>query len=139
MGFQNMSFARRKKTIVQVPVSSIAPYIGVGPVIAMSAKTGAFIQSLTTRGSAGSRQLTGMVLTTGVNETAYFAYPVSFGQAIFIDTSSGLPGGWDGAHGNQGITMGPIIVDVDIQGTIIPFYLYENDWSNIGPMTWNVM
>jgi hypothetical protein len=72
----------------------------------------------------------------------YYAYPVSYGQAVFTDITpivgSNFQGGWDGAHGDSGGTLGPIIVQVNINGTNVPFYFYQTDYPNNGEMLWKV-
>jgi len=74
--------------------------------------------------------------------TMYYAYPVSYGQAVFTDITpvggSYMQGGWDGAHGDAGNTLGPIVVNVTINSVVIPFYLYQTDYPNNGAMVWKV-
>jgi hypothetical protein len=66
----------------------------------------------------------------------YYAYPVSYGEADFLDIESNFQGGWDGAHGDYGQTLGPIIVPVDFNGTTVNFYLYQTDYDELGSVTW---
>jgi hypothetical protein len=136
MGFQNIMCSKRVRKL-GISISSIAPFYSVGAVVPMASKTSAFIQALSNRAVAGTRAAT-IVMTSSANQTMYYAYPVSYGQALFMDSTTGFTGGWDGVHGDGGMTMGPIIVDVDVSGTIVPFYLYETDWPNLGLMTWTI-
>ena len=137
MGFQSISARRRRTVHATGPAQPVYPYYGVGNVLSQAQKTGSMITSLQGRGAALNRTGT-FTLTSGIGQTMYYAYPVSYGQAMFVDLAYGMSGGWDGAHGNNGLTMGPIIVSVVVNGVSTPFYLYQTDWDNIGTVDWSV-
>lgn len=119
----------------------IRPYYGVAPVT--STKDGIFIQSLANRGASAS--LVGIItLNSGAPNsgiTMFYAYPVSYGLARFEDAGTpGFYGGWDGAQGDptDPTKWGPITVNVNEGGTMVPFYLYQTDWDGLGSVTWNI-
>lgn len=71
----------------------------------------------------------------------YFAVKASDGQATFLDSQYGFPGGWDGAQwedGGFGSETGPITVTYDDGSGPAPWLVYRTDFSGIGQMTWNV-
>jgi len=119
----------------------IRPYYGVAPVT--STKDGIFIAGLPSRGASAS--LVGTVTmdsgAPGSGQTMFYAYPVAYGLAKFEDAGTpGFYGGWDGAQGDptDPTKWGPITVNVDEGGTIVPFYLYQTDWDGLGSVTWLV-
>jgi hypothetical protein len=123
-----------QKTItVKNVVAAITPYYGVASTTAT--KDANLILSLTGRGPSAARQMNPCTMTAGVGQSYYYAYPVSYGLATFIDLSNGFEGGMDGAHGDRGATLGPITVTVNG----VAFYLYASDQSNLGTTNWNVM
>lgn len=131
-----LSVFRRRAAPVQ---QDIFPFFGVAAPVAQSAKNSAFILALTGRGPTASRQCPSFTLdSAGNNQTMYYAYPVSYGQAIFTDVAAGYQGGWDGAHGDYGQTLGPITVTVTINGSPVDFYLYQTDYPNLGSVEWSV-
>lgn len=141
MPFMSVSsmFRRRGGAVVPPPPTNILPYYGVAPWdITQAQKNGNFIKGLSTRGPTANRLNNSFTLNTpsGSGLTMYYAYPVSYGEAEFLDVESNFQGGWDGAHGDYGNTLGPIIVPVDISGTIINFYLYQTDYDELGSIEW---
>lgn len=142
MGFMSISsMFRRRGGAAAPPPSNILPYFGVASVnLTQAQKNGAFIKGLTNRGPTASRVNPSFTLNapSGSGLTMYYAYPVSYGEATFLDIQSNFQGGWDGAHGDYGSTMGPIIVPVDFNGTTVNFYLYQTDWEELGQVEWSV-
>lgn len=142
MGFMSLtSVFRRRGSNVPLPPSNIFPYFGLGPAsMSQSEKNSDFIKGLQYRGTEASRNHSGFVLDAPSNSgmSMCYAYPVSYGQATFLDVESNFQGGWDGAHGDYGSTLGPIVVDVNFDGAIVPFYLYQTDWEDLGRVLWSV-
>jgi len=71
----------------------------------------------------------------------YFAYPVDLGYARFVEASSGLEGGWEGAtwaDGEVGDSKEPIKVVRNICGTAVEWFIYRTDFSGIGSQTFDV-
>lgn len=127
------------------PPSNIYPYYGVAVDPGQPSKNSAFILGLAYRGPNADRTFPSpgfsLDAPTGSNLSMFYAYPVSYGEAVFTDLSpggGGFQGGWDGAHGDYGSTLGPIIVPVTISGTVVNFYLYQTDYSELGQMTFSV-
>jgi cytochrome c oxidase assembly protein Cox11 len=118
-------------------VAAVTPYFGAAATTAT--KDANLILSLTGRGPNASRLMNPCTITAGVGQSYYYAYPVSYGLATFVDLSNGFEGGMDGASGDRGETLGPIIVNVMVNGVSTPFYLYASDQSNLGTTNWNVM
>ncbi len=119
--------------------ATLEPYYGVGPVVSMASKNAAFITALPHRGPNTNRLNPSFTLDTETNQqTMYYAYPVSYGQAVFTDIAQQFQGGWDGAHGDFGQTLGPIIVPVMVGGDSVDFYLYQTDYPNLGSVEWSV-
>ena len=140
MGMQNSIVHHRRRQATEVV---LYPYFGAAPLIGQAGKTSAFILSLPQRGPTVDRKNPGALMDSfNMQTTMYYAYPVSYGQAVFTDITpvggSFMQGGWDGAHGDGGVTLGPIIVPVNINGTMIDFYLYQTDYPNNGEMLWRV-
>ncbi len=100
----------------------------------------ALVQALQFRGPYDSRLNTSFTLTSGSGECMYYAYPASYGTAIFTDLSNNFQGGWDGALGDptNPALYGPATVMLTIAGQPIPFYVYETDYPNLGTVTWSV-
>lgn len=140
MGMQNSIIHRRNRQIENVV---IYPYFGAAPVVGQAAKNSAFILALPQRGPTADRKNPGALMNSfDMQTTMYYAYPVSYGQAVFTDITpvggSYMQGGWDGATGDGGVTLGPIVVPVNISGTTIDFYFYQTDYPNNGEMLWRV-
>jgi len=140
MGMQNSIIHARRR---QTEVPALYPYFGAGPVVNRAGKTSAFILALPQRGPTLNRENPGALMDSmNMQTTMYYAYPMSYGQAVFTDITpvggSYMQGGWDGARGDGGITLGPIIVPVNLGGTTIDFYLYQTDYPNNGEMLWRV-
>lgn len=114
----------------------ITPFYGVAS--STSTRNAALILSLSSRGPNGDRKMNPCPMTSGPGQSYWYAYPVSYGQATFVDLSNGFEGGMDGASGDGGITLGPITVPVVIDGVTIPFYLYQSDKTNLGLTSWDV-
>ena len=127
MGFQAISQIHRPK----FNVSSIAPYYGMNTA---EIGTEAIVLGLAHRGTPGTYIINAFSLdaTPGQGLYQYFAYPVAFGPAEFVDTDNGFIGGWDGANNDPWNVYGPIVVNV--QG--IPFYLYRTDHNDLGLCNW---
>lgn len=143
MGFMSLTsmFRRRGGSSGPLPPSNIFPYYGVASAdLTQEQKNGEFIKGLTYRGPTASRANPSFTLNTpsGSNLTMFYAYPVEYGEATFLDVQSNFQGGWDGAHGDYGSTMGPIIVPVDFNGAVVNFYLYQTDWPELGQVEWSV-
>lgn len=117
---------------------SIFPYAGVASPNAVKDEN--LILGLTVRGTVANRtggftSASPLVLnSTGMSQTLYYAYPVSYGLASFLDTVSNFTGGWDGAM-PQG---GPATVNVTVDGVSVPFYLYQTDFPNLGTTDWAI-
>lgn len=141
MGFMSIQslFKRRAASGVGQPQpSNIFPYFGVAQTRTQAQKDGAFILSLPSRGPTASRANPSFTLNAPTADlTMYYAYPVSYGEATFLDIASNFQGGWDGAHGDFGATLGPIIVTVLISGVPVSFYLYQTDYANLGSVQWS--
>lgn len=143
MAFMSLvsSFRRRSGGGSTPAPTNILPYYGVANAFLTQAqKNGTFIKGLANRGPTPDRLNPNLTLNapTGSGLAYYYAYPVSYGEAIFTDTSNGYQGGWDGAHGDNGNTLGPIVVPVNLNGTVVNFYLYQSDWEELGQMTFTV-
>lgn len=121
--------------------AGILPYYGLGPWdIPQSSKNEALIKSLSNRGPTASRENPSFTLDakTGSGMTMYYAYPVAYGEATFLDVESNFEGAWDGALGDWGQTYGPIIVPVMVDGKSVDFYLYQTDYEELGSVEWRV-
>lgn len=115
----------------------IAPYFGTGPVSAAHDQN--LILGLQFRGPTLDRLNPEFTLETwDDNTTMYYAYPMEYGLATFIDAENGMEGGWDGAMLSEG-QLGPVIVPVTVNGVTKDFYLYETDWPNLGLVRWRVV
>lgn len=126
-----------KQVTVQNSVVAMTPYYGAGPATAVI--NAALVTALPNRGPATSRLMNPCVMTTGVGESMYYAYPTSYGQALFTDNSNGFQGGMDGATGDPTLgAMGPLTINVMMNGVSTPFYVYKSDWPNLGIVSWNV-
>lgn len=71
----------------------------------------------------------------------YFAYPVDLGYAKFVDSDTGLEGGWGGASWTEdeiGDTLSPITVVRNICGTAVEWFVYRTEMPNIGSRTFDV-
>lgn len=123
-------------SVTSTPIP-ILPYYGVAPV--NSVKNAALITSLSGRGSTGDL-VAAFTLTSGANQTMFFAYPVSYGLARFENQAAlGFYGGWDAATGDpMGGAEGPATINVVVNSVSVPFYLYQTDFPNIGTVTWHV-
>jgi hypothetical protein len=130
------------KNITVTNVAAVVyPYYGVAAAPAQALKNGAFILGLANRGPVGSRLMNPCAMDAGTATSGlsmFYAYPVSYGQAIFTDLSNGFQGGMDGASGNNGMTLGPITVNVTVAGVVTPFYLYQSDMPGIGAVSWSI-
>lgn len=129
---------------VSIVAPQIFPFFGVAshPTTAnnvnpspTSTDWSAFVLSLSGRGTSASRNNT-FTLSQGVDQYGWYAYPVSYGlmtQANIKGNGQPGPGGWDSALAPNGRTgsfwgvSGPLQVDVTINGTAVPFYIYRTD------------
>lgn len=124
-------------TVVNVP-TVVYPYYGVANM--NLTKNEAFILALSNRGPTANR----IALFTldagdaGSGLKMYFAYPVSYGEATFTDTSNGFQGGWDGVTNDPFNWTGPTTINVTVDGLPVPFYLYGTDFDGIGVVQWSV-
>ena len=121
---------------LQPVVAAIYPYYGIASSTAPI--NAALILSLSGRGPNASRVMDALTLTSGENESMYYAYPVSYGEATFLDIDSKMEGGWDGVFYNTTGALGPATVNVSLNGSTIPFYLYKTDWPDLGLCHWKV-
>lgn len=140
MGFSSLTSRFLRRLAVE-PDLDLRPYFGVASFeTPMEQKNGDFIKSLTGRGPTESRVVPSMTLDsyTGSGFTMFFASPVQFGEVTFLDIESNFEGGWDGVHSDWGQTLGPIIVPVNLNGTVVDFYLYQTDFEEIGLVEWKV-
>lgn len=78
------------------------------------------------------------------NGYGYLSYPTALGFATFTD-SNNFEGGWDGASWAEGSIgdlpgehYGPIVVQRDIAGNLVDYYIYRTDYPDIGQFTWQV-
>lgn len=79
-----------------------------------------------------------LVVNTG--QYGYFASPAALGEVTFTD-SLGNVGGWDGArwpHGTIGAETGPSLVWRNINGDLVPWYLYRTDFQALGALSYTV-
>lgn len=68
----------------------------------------------------------------------YYAYPVEYGLATFVDRDNNMQGGWDGALMSTD-TLGPATVSVNVVGRgNVNFYLYRTDWAFSGTSRWRI-
>ena len=118
----------------EMPV--IYPYYGLGS--STATLDAALILGLSGRGPTASRALDSWTITSGPNESMYYAYPVAYGEATFLDTDSQMEGGWDGVFYNTTGELGPATINVTINGVVVPFYLYKTDWPDLGLCHWKV-
>lgn len=133
--------ATKAVTVADVPVvTTVFPYYGL--ISKTTQLTATTVTGLQNRGTAANR--TGnftLDAGTGTSGTyMVYAYPVSYGLATFLDTSTNFTGGWDGAGGDYTDPSkdGPITVNVTVNGTSIPFYVYKTSRAGIGVKTWTV-
>lgn len=144
MGFQ-ISMVLPYREQMATPAVLVRPFYGVA--LSTAAQTPSFITSLSGRGpTAGSRNISIMALSSTGDNSYYYAYPVAYGQAQFMEVDSagntiGLGyGGWDGARGDPISLYGPtVITGVIADGQPAQdFYLYESDWPGLGTTYWQV-
>lgn len=85
---------------------------------------------------------TELTVTLGTGEYLYFAYPASYGEARFVESSTGLEGGMDGAtwpdDGSIGSTTGPLTITRVSGGVPTDWYLYRSDFSGLGTITYEI-
>ena len=73
-------------------------------------------------------------LNAGAGQYQYFALPVSMGLALFYDTIGAFYGGWDGAHNDAGMTLGPVVLTVNS----VSCNVYRTDFAALGASSWEV-
>lgn len=102
-------------------------------------KTAAQVTSqLVTELGTGNQVLT---VTSDGTVMGYLCYPVEFGLATFVDQSTGIAGGWDGAtwpNGDMGDTTGPLTISRTIGKTTSNWYLYRMDFAAQGTFKFNL-
>lgn len=140
--YQNIALqATKAVTVSDVPVVvTQQPFYGL--ISKTAVLNAASVGGLSGRGNAGTKALT-FTLDAGTGTTGQYmvyAYPVSFGKATFLDTSTNFTGGWDGAGGDytNPAKDGPITVSISVNGVATPFYVYKTSRAGIGPKTWVV-
>lgn len=130
-----VSNRRRPAPVVVSTPEAILPYYGAGPIT--NTYTEGLILALTGRGDNPSRFISFDIETTS-NQLMYCAYPVEYGEGVFVDRDNNMEGGWDGAlmYLDQ---LGPAIVNVNVAGRgVVPFYLYRSEWPWTGSSRWRV-
>lgn len=135
----------QRAVIVEAPpVQAILPFFGaaIHPTSSTttnpsptSANWSSFVQSLSGRGNNASRNNT-FTISQNPGQYGWYAYPQSYGimsmSNIRGNTQPG-PGGWDSAQAPNGRTgsfwevSGPLLVDVTINGVVVPFFIYRTD------------
>ena len=146
MAFMSLSSIFRRRAAAggggETSPDEIYPYYGVALDPGMAGKNESFIRGLSSRGPNLDRTFPepGAAFNApyGSGLFLFYAYPVSYGEAIFTDTSNGYQGGMDGAHSDYGGTLGPIIVPVTVGGKVVNFYLYQSDWEDLGQINYAV-
>lgn len=121
---------------LQAATSLIYPYYGLADYEAPI--TESLVLSLQYRGPTPDRFNPGFTLTAGPRDSQFYCYPASYGEATFLDTDSQFEGGWDGIHYFDTGELGPLLMDVHIDGIAIPFYVYKTDWWDLGLCHWKV-
>jgi hypothetical protein len=138
--FEGVTVQATKSVTVNNVATIVYPYYGSGATSAVL--NSAFVLALAHRGPNGNRLMNPMQIIDGPNISLYYAYPVSYGQAVFTDLGNNFQGGWDGAHKDSGVTPGPVTVSVTVDGVPTPFYVYQSDYPDIspasGPTNWSV-
>ena len=114
-------------------VAVVYPYFGSAPTVGTINE--ALILGLSSRGPTGTRLNPNLQIIDSASTSLYYAYPASYGQAVFTDLGNGFQGGWDGAHKDAGNTAGPVTVNVNVAGQATPFYVYQADYPNISPLS----
>lgn len=140
MGFSSITSRFIRRVLAETDLD-LRPYFGVASAwTPIEEKNSDFIKALAGRGPTESRVVPSMILNAPSNSGLgmYFASPVQFGEVVFLDVESNFEGGWDGVHNDWGQTFGPIIVPVDINGTMVDFYLYQTDFEDLGVVEWSV-
>lgn len=138
---------------VSLVAPSLRPFYGAAahPVSSGSAEPsayqnwGAFVNALSGTGSNASK-----VNTFSINQTTsqygWYAYPKSFGlmdMSKIKGNGQPGPGGWDSAQAPNTRTgdfwgaSGPLEINVTINGSSVPFYLYRTDQMGVNE-TWVV-
>lgn len=130
----------RSVAVTKVDVSILAPSWGNGP--ALPSDWTAFVTGLA---SAPALTVDGKYQVsfdnTGAGNYMYFAYPASHGESTFYDKLSQFFGGWGGAgNASAGPSAAsvsnyrdmPISQNITVNGTVVPYYIYRADFSNLG-------
>lgn len=140
MGFQIVQSQYRQTLVV---VSGIFPFYGTAD--SEAPITEQLVLNLQNRGPTASRLNSLFAVNSSGNDSYFYAYPVSYGEATFQECDAngnviGIgTGSWDGANGDPiGGPFGPVVINVTIGGSSIPFYVYESDWPNLGLTYWKV-
>ena len=127
--------SRRRPIIPEVPTpTNILPFYGPGPIT--NDFSSDLVLALPFRGESASRLGTFSITSTS-DQALYYCYPVEYGLATIADRNNGMLGAWDGAKPGLD-TLGPVVLDVMIGGTPVPFYLYRTDFSWNSTTRWRV-
>lgn len=129
MGFQSTCLSHR---VVSATPPLVAPYYGLSTV---RVATPEMVLGLSNRGTPGSVEAT-FNLTAGPGQYQYFASPKKYGLVRFLDPDSSFYGGWDGANDDPWTVWGPIVLDIEVEGRLYPFYVYRTDHQNLGFCRW---
>lgn len=99
-----------------------------------------FITANLLQTGTGTGKANTITTNQGAAQYGWYAYPASLGFATFVDASNNFPGGWDGANRAfvADSATGPKTVDMLINGTTVPYYLYRTTNAAIGTKTWNI-
>ena len=111
----------------------VYPYFGAAPTAAVINE--ALITGLAQRGTTATRVMSTLQIIDSPTTASYYAYPASYGPAIFTDLGNMFQGGWDGANKDVGTTLGPVTVPVMVDGVSVNFYVYQTDYPNISPLS----
>lgn len=112
----------------------IFPYYGKG---AAGMRSEAFIISLL-RAKNPARQ-NDIELNLCPDEKGYYCYPASWGHATFTDLDTNFVGGWESYDEGSGADVfTPDQVDVVVNGTVVPFFVYETSQAGIGLIRFRV-
>lgn len=129
MGFQSVQIQYRPKVL-----AGIAPFYGMST---LTQATSAMVLGLSGRGTPGVIDAVfALNAPAGSGLYMYFAYPVSYGLARFLDTDSMFYGGWDGANDDPQNIYGPVTLNVSYLGVPTPFYVYRTDYPDLALCHW---
>lgn len=113
------------------PATPLFPYYGTARTDAEILPS--LVLNLANRGPSVSRHNRSFYAIDGPELSLYYAYPVAYGPAEFLNLSSGEIVAWNGAHRDAGLTPGPVVIDIDFGPTVVQFYVYQTTVQNISP------